>query len=77
VHRDRERAAVHNLDGYLLFELGISALGKIDLTHPARTQGAKHPIRSYSISHHLKSMRPVAAGLQTAAPLAAECCLRV
>jgi hypothetical protein len=65
VHGDREGAAVHNLDGNLLFELGIRSLGKVDLAHPARTQGAQHPVRSYAISHHFQSMHPDKGYLQT------------
>ena len=40
MHRHRERAAVHHLDGNLLFELGVSPLRKVYLAHPAGTQGA-------------------------------------
>jgi hypothetical protein len=30
---------MHHFDGGLLFELGISPLGKVNLAHPAGTQG--------------------------------------
>jgi hypothetical protein len=60
-----------------LLELGISSLGKVNLTHPAAAQGTQHPVRSYSISHHFWSMHPNKAGLQTAPGLAAGPCLRV
>ncbi len=58
VHGDRKGAAMHDLDGNLLFELGIGSLGKINLAHPAGTQGAQHPVRPYAISHHFWSMHP-------------------
>ena len=67
---------MHNFDGNLLFELGIGALGKVNLSHPARTQGAQHPIRSYAISHHFRSMRRDKVICKPAA-LAAGCSLRV
>ena len=57
--------AVYNLDGNLLFELGIGPLSEIHLAHAARTQGAQHPIRSYAISHHIPSMRPDKGQLQS------------
>jgi hypothetical protein len=65
VHGDRESAAVHHLDGNLLFELSVGPFGKVDLAHPARTQGAQHPVRSYAISHHIQSMHPRKGRLQT------------
>ncbi len=68
---------MHHFDSDLLLELSISSLGKVNLAHPAGTQGAQHPVRSYAISHHFWSMHPKKAGLQTAAGLAAGCCLRV
>jgi hypothetical protein len=68
---------MHHFDGDLLLELGISPLGKVNLAHPARTQGPQHPVGPYSISHHFWSMHPNQAGLQTAAGLAAGCWLRV
>jgi hypothetical protein len=37
VHGNRKRAAMHNLDGNLLFKLRIRALGKVNLAHPAGT----------------------------------------
>lgn len=58
---------MHDFDGDLLLELGISPLGKVNLTHPAGTQGPQHPVGPYSISHHFWSMHPNQAALQTAA----------
>jgi hypothetical protein len=43
---------VYDLDGDLLFELGIGSLGEIHLPHTAGAQGAQYPVRSYAISHH-------------------------
>ena len=68
---------MHYLDGDLLLELSISPLCKVNLAHPADTQGPEHPVRPYSISHHFASMHPNQAGLQTVTGLAAGCCLRV
>ena len=58
MHGDRKGAAMHNFDGNLLFELGIGSLGKVNLAHPAGTQGAQHAVRPYAISHHFRSMHP-------------------
>ena len=77
MHRYGERAAMDNFDGNLLFELSIGPLGKVNLAHPAGTQGAQHAVGPYSISHHFWSMHPNEAGLQTGAALAAGCRLRV
>jgi len=60
---------MHNLDGDLLLELSIGPLGKVNLAHPARTQGPQYPVRPYSISHHFWSMHPYMADVQTAAGL--------
>jgi hypothetical protein len=51
---------MHHLDSDLLLELSISTLGKINLAHPAGTQGTEYPVGAYSISHHFWSMRPPA-----------------
>src|SRR5271155_657778 len=68
VHSARHGSAVHHLDGDLLFELGIGSLGETYLTHAAGTQGTQHPVRSYAISHHFRSMRSAAGLLQTNSP---------
>ena len=47
-----ERAAVDHLDGHLLIEFRIRALGEVHLAHAADTQGAQHAIRPYSVSFH-------------------------
>src|ERR1700722_5732679 len=56
---------MHNLDRNLLLELCIGALSKVNLAHPARTQGAQHAVRPDSVSHHFWSMHPLQAGLQS------------
>ena len=43
---------MYHFNGDLLLELGVSALGKINLAHPAGTQGTQYPVGPYSISHH-------------------------
>ena len=58
MHCHRERAAMHHFDGDLLLKLGIGALGQVNLAHPARTQGAQHPVRSYAISDHFREHAP-------------------
>ena len=77
LNSSRQRAAVNHLDGHLLFELGVGSLGKVNLPHPADTQGVQYAIVPYAISHHFGSMHPGAAGPQTLSALAAGCCLRV
>jgi hypothetical protein len=52
VHPSRQGAAMHHLDGHLLFELGVGPLGEVHLPHTAGTQGAQYPVGSYAISHH-------------------------
>jgi hypothetical protein len=71
------RAAKDYFDGHLLFEFSVGSFGKEYLPHAADTQSAQHTIRPYAVSFHHQSMRPGAGEPQTAAALAAECCLRV
>ena len=52
LHSAAEGAAVHHLDGDLLLEFGVGALGEEDFAHAARTQGAQHAIRPYAIAFH-------------------------
>src|SRR5271163_1942382 len=68
VHSARHSSAVYHLDGDLLLELGIGSFGEIYFAHTASTQGAQYPVRSYAISHHLRSMRSAAGLLQTNSP---------
>jgi hypothetical protein len=74
MHSDRKGSAVDDFDGNLLLKLRIGALGKVNLAHPARAQGAQYPVRTYAISHHSQSMHPDTYRLQTTAALAAEHC---
>ena len=68
---------MHDLDGDLLFELRIRALGKVNLAHPAapRVRSTRYgPMRSPII---FEACTPARVDLQTDAALAAGCCLRV
>ncbi len=54
----RKRAAENHLDGHLLLELGIGALGQENLAHPAHAQRAQYAIGSDAISFHALKHAP-------------------
>ena len=72
LHGPAEGAALYHLDGNLLFELGIRALGEKDLAHAADTQGAEHAVGSDTFSFHAESMLPRPGRRQTERELAAR-----
>jgi len=75
--RAAEGAARYDLDGDLLLELGVGALGEIHLAHAAGAQGAQHPVRSDTLTAHGAEHAPGGRRTAIAGALAGEARERV